>query len=250
VNPRSLTGTVALIAGATGSAGEATARALARAGAAVGLLAETPARLDAIVEEITASGGTAIAAGCDVTNPEATEHAVAQLVARLGRLDILIDNAGVIRFGEVEEMRTAEWQRMLQVNLAGAFHLTGAAVPHLLAAADGPAGVADVIALGSVPVRDAAGAAVHRATQDGLRAFTRELRRELASRHIRVGLVESDFIAATLLDDDGHTLPEPVAPEPGAVPTIRPEQVADAVCYLLTRPPELAVSELRIERAA
>lgn len=244
---RSLAGGVVLVAGAAGGAGEATALALADAGAAVGLLARAPEQLEITVKEITSAGGTAIAVSCDVADGGAIAQAVSRVVAELGRLDAVVANAAVARYCQVEDMQEAEWQPMLQVNLAGACHLAGAAVPHLLATAAGAAGVADFVAIGSSAGRGSVGGAVLRATQDGLRTYLRELRGELAPRGVRVGLVESDSVDSRILDGTGQPVPAVLAPAP-RVPLVRPAEVAGAVCYLLTRPADLAVTELRIGR--
>lgn len=249
MNGRSLNDNVVLISGATGSVGETAALAFADAGAAVCLLAQAPDNLEITVKEITSAGGTALAVPCDVADAHATEQAVSRVIAELGRLDVVVDNAAVARYCHVDEMHDEEWQRMLQVNLAGTFHLVGATMPYLLDAAAGPTGVADFVAVGSAAGRDATGGAVLRATQDGLRSYTRALRRELVSRRVRVGLVESDTVDHRIVDRVGNPVTGAVSPAP-RLPLVRPDEVAAALHYLVTRPADLAVTEVRIGRAA
>src|SRR2546429_4581114 len=141
-----LSGTVALVTGASSGIGEATARALATHRAAVALVARRKDRLEHLAAEIEGDGGRAVVLPTDVTDAGQARAAVEQTVADLGRLDIVVNNAGVMLLGPVDEAPLDEWERMVSLNLGGLLNITHAAIPHLLAAADAaPRRVADLV---------------------------------------------------------------------------------------------------------
>jgi NADP-dependent 3-hydroxy acid dehydrogenase YdfG len=237
-----LSGLVALVAGAVGSVGERSAIALAEAGAAVSLLAAQPDQLDVTVKEIHNAGGKAIAIGCDITDNGQTRKAVDRTVAELGRLDAVVSNIGLTLFAEIEDAQIADWHRMLAVNLAGTLHLAQAAVPHLTKAAKGDRSVADFIGIRSTTSQGIkAGAAAHRATQDGLASYLTALRTELAPRHIRVALLECDAVDP-LPPQEVRPRQPPNRPHS---PLLRPDDVADTVRYVITQPSSMSIAHLR-----
>ena len=149
-----LKGTVALVTGASSGIGAATASVLAARGAAVALAARRKDRLDALAADIREQGGTALVLECDVTDQEQAAGAVTRAVAELGRLDTLINNAGVMLLGPVAGTPLSEWQRMVDLNVLGLLYCAHAAVPHLLQAAqDAPRQVADMVNISSVAGR-------------------------------------------------------------------------------------------------
>src|SRR6478735_720793 len=129
-----LTGTVALVTGASSGIGDATARRLAEHGATVAILARRRDRLDTLVAEIEAAGGTALAVEADITDRAQAEKAVAIVIERFGRLDILVNNAGLMLLGPVVGAEIDEWERMIAVNQKGLLYMTNAALPYLLEA--------------------------------------------------------------------------------------------------------------------
>ncbi len=131
-----LQGTVALVTGASSGIGEATAAALAAEGATVAVIARRRDRLDALAERIRSSGGTAAVREADVTDRASAEEAVAGTVRALGRLDVVVNNAGVMLLGPAVDAPQEEWERMVQLNLTGLLYVSHAATPHLLAAAE------------------------------------------------------------------------------------------------------------------
>ena len=150
-----LEGTVALVTGASSGIGEATARALAERGAKVAVAARRKDRLDALAGEID---GLAIEA--DVTQREQAIAAVETTVSELGRLDIVINNAGVMLLGTIADAPVEEWDRMFDLNVKGLMYVAHAALPHLIQAADGdPRRVADLVNVSSVAGRRVGGAA-------------------------------------------------------------------------------------------
>ncbi len=130
-----LTGTAALVTGTSSSIGAATARRLAEHGAFVTLVARRLDRLEALAAEIGKAGGTALAVEADITDRTQAEAAVQQAVERFGRLDTLVNNAGLMLLGPVVGADPEEWDRMIAINVQGLLYTTRAALPHLLQAA-------------------------------------------------------------------------------------------------------------------
>ncbi|WP_406496512.1 SDR family NAD(P)-dependent oxidoreductase [Streptomyces sp. NBC_01604] len=193
-----LDGTVEGVTGASSGIGAATARALAAHGAAVALVARRKNRLDDLVAQIGQTGGTALAVQADITGRAQAQAAVQQTVDGQGRLDTLVNNAGLMLIGPAVGADT--WDRMIKINLQGPLHTTHAALPHLLQAAEqDPRHVADIVNISSVAGRRAGnGYAVYNLTKFGVNGFTESLRQELTQRHVRVGVIEPGDVATEL----------------------------------------------------
>ncbi|HET8653889.1 MAG TPA: SDR family NAD(P)-dependent oxidoreductase [Longimicrobiaceae bacterium] len=245
---RRLEGTVALVTGASSGIGEATARALAEEGAAVALAARREERLDRLAEEITEAGGTALPLETDVTDQVQAVGAVERTVAELGRLDTVINNAGVMLLGPIEGAPVEEWERMVSLNVLGLLYVAHAALPHLLqAAADSPRRVADLVNVSSVAGRIARqGSGVYNLTKFGVGAFSESLRQEVTQRHVRVSLVEPGAVATELISHMRPEIQEATAPRFASVEKLESEDVADAITYLVTRPRRVAINEILI----
>ncbi len=202
-----LDGTVALVTGASSGIGATTAAALAGQGAAVALAARRADRLEAVAADITGQGGTALILECDITDEQQATSAVERTVAELGRLDTLVNNAGVMLLGPVTGAPLPEWQQMVQLNVLGLLYCAHAALPHLLrAAAGGPRQVADMVNISSVAGRAARnGNGVYSLTKHGIGAFSESLRQEVTRRYVRVSLVEPGATATELAS---HNRPE------------------------------------------
>jgi NADP-dependent 3-hydroxy acid dehydrogenase YdfG len=243
-----LDGTVALVTGASSGIGEATAEALAHAGAAVALVARRADRLHELSQRIADAGGRALVAAADVTDREQAHNAVQRTVTEFGRLDILINNAGVMLLGPIVEAPVDEWDRMLAINVHGLLHCADAALPHLLRAAkQGPREVADMVNISSVAGRVVRrGSGVYNLTKHGVGAFSESLRQEVAPRHVRVALVEP---GATDTELSSHNRPEVLAgikDRFAGVERLQAEDIADAILYIVTRPRRAAVNEILI----
>ncbi len=193
---------MALVTGASSGIGEATARLLADRGAAVAIVARRADRLETLADEIEAGGGKALAIEADVTDREQAEAAVRRTAEELGRLDVLVNNAGVMLLGPILDAPVEEWDQMVQVNLLGLLYTARAAIPHLLeAAAGGPRQVADLVNISSVAGRQARlGSGVYNATKHAVGAFSESLRQEVTERHLRVSLIEPGAVATELTD--------------------------------------------------
>ena len=243
-----LDGTVALVTGASSGIGEATARHLAAAGASVAVVARRRDRLDDLVSTIEADGGRALAIEADITAEGRPADVVAQVVAELGRLDTLVNNAGVMLLGPVVGAPVEEWERMVSLNASALLACTHAALPHLIeAAASSPRSVSDLVNVSSVAGRvPRLGSAVYNLTKFGVNAFSESLRQEVTGRHVRVGLVEPGAVDTELAS---HLRPESLQALQGRladVERLQADDIAEAIAFMVTRPWRMAVNELLI----
>ena len=233
--------TVALVTGASSGIGEATARALADHGATVALVARRKDRLDALAAEI---GGVAIET--DVTDRDQAVAAVDRAAHELGRLDVVVNNAGVMLLGPIVDAPVEEWDRMVALNIQGLLYVAHAALPHLLSAAERePRQVADLVNVSSVAGRRVGpGGGIYQMTKHGVGVFSEALRQEITARHVRSSLVEPGATESELVthvrEEVRATLP------PGAGQILRAEDIADAILYMVTRPRHVAINEILV----
>jgi len=244
----SLTGTVALVTGASSGIGHATALALAGHGASVALVARRKERLDALAADIEKAGGKALVIEADVTDQAQAAAAVERTVAELGRLDTVVNNAGVMLLGPVEGAPLEEWERMVSLNILGLLYVAHASLPHLLKAAESePRKVADLVNISSTAGRIArSGAGVYNLTKWGVNGFTEALRQEVTGRHVRVSVVEPGGTSTEL---PMHVRPEilgQLVQRFGSIERLEAADIADAIAYIVTRPRRVAVNEMLI----
>ncbi|MEU4738914.1 SDR family NAD(P)-dependent oxidoreductase [Actinosynnema sp. NPDC023658] len=233
---------VALVTGASSGIGEATAVALAREGFAVVIAARRVERLKALEERLVGNGARVLSVELDVTDEAACRAAVARTVESFGRLDVLVNNAGVMLLGPVEGADTTDWTRMVSTNLLGVLFLTHAALPHLLAA---KGAVVQVSSTAGRVVR--AGTAVYNATKFGLNAFSESLRQEVTQRGVRVVVVEPGIVETELRDHITHQASKDGITElAGSMRQLQPRDVANAVVYAVTQPAHVAVNEILV----
>jgi clavulanate-9-aldehyde reducatase len=236
-------GRVAAVTGASSGIGEATALALARAGAAVAITARREDRLRALAERIEEEGGRALAHPADIADERQARGFVEAAYEHLGRLDILVNNAGLMLLGPIEGADTEGWRRMVEVNCLGLLYCTHAALPIMREQGSG-----HIVNLSSVAGRFArAGAAVYNLTKFGVNAFSEGLRQELVPHGIRVTVIEPGFVDTELQGhNEGAVLEgiERMRVEVGE--TLVSEDIADAILWAVTRPERAAVGEVLI----
>ena len=243
-----LAGRVAVVTGATSGIGAATARRLAADGATVALLGRREDRLRALAAELQEDGDAragAVALATDVTDPAAIERAAGQVRAELGRVDLVVANAGAMLAAPFETADTAEWDRMIDAQRPR----PPADRPRvrrrpLAAAADGaPADLVHVGSIGGHLVFPTY--AVYGATKAAVAHLTRNLRAELGPRGVRVKNVEPGLVATELgddmADDAGREVLDRMRSE---IPSLAPGDIADAIAFAVAAPPRVNIAEL------
>jgi clavulanate-9-aldehyde reducatase len=237
--PGPLEGRVAVVTGASSGIGEATARALSEAGAAVALGARRMDRIRAIADDLD---GPTFVREVDVSDEEQARSFVQDAASELGGLDILVNNAGVMLLGPVADQTTDDWRRMVDVNVLGLLYCTHAALPLLAGNGGG-----DVVNVSSVAGRRAdAGAAVYNLTKFGVHAFSEALRQEALHSKIRVTTVAPGFVETEL---QGHNT-NPVVrratersrEQIGEV--LKPEDIAHEIVHAVSLPSHVCVNEV------
>ncbi|OBK34929.1 oxidoreductase [Mycobacterium sp. 1245111.1] len=246
-----LTGTAALVTGASSGIGAATARALAAEGAAVALLARRADRLDQLKAEIESAGGRAVAVPADVTDADQVTAAVQRSVTELGRLDTVVNNAGLIRMSPASQATLQDWDDLVRVNIQGVLYVTRAAIPHLIhAAADSPRGVADIVTISSTAGWVARpGTAVYSLTKFGVNAFSEGIRQELIGQRVRVGVVGPGTVDTEISDHLSAESREAFDRQTAGMVKLASEDVADAVLYIVTRHRRVAVNHMLVRAA-
>jgi NADP-dependent 3-hydroxy acid dehydrogenase YdfG len=249
---RPLQGTVALITGASSGIGEACAHALAAEGASAAILARRRDRLETLSATLRAAGGTVLVLEADITDLQQATAAITRTVSELGRLDTVVNNAGLMLLGPVADAPEDEWDRMLAINVQALLHVTRAALPHLIrAASDSPRRVADIVNISSTAGRVARpGAAVYSLTKFGVAAFSESLRQELLPTRVRVSVIEPGIVDTELASHVREGLRETMDRQTQGVEKLRPGDIADAVTYVVTRDRRVSVNEILVRASA
>jgi len=244
---RRLEGTVALVTGASSGIGEATAVALAAEGATVAVAARRRDRLEALVERI-GNDAEVLVIETDITDEASAQAMVDSTVREFGRLDTLVNNAGVMLLGPIVDAPVEEWRRMIELNVVSLLHATHAALPHLLRAAEtDPRRVADVVNVSSVAGRVARlGSGVYNTSKFGVVAFTESLRQEVTRRHVRASVIEPGAVMTELATHNRPEIIETMRANFGQMEMMRSEDIAEAILFTITRPRHVAVNEILI----
>jgi NADP-dependent 3-hydroxy acid dehydrogenase YdfG len=240
---KKLEGKVAVITGASSGIGEATALALAEEGARVALVARRADRLEALATRIKEAGGEALAIVADVGEEAQARDMVLKTRETFGRLDILINNAGVMLLGFIDGADTQEWRRMINVNVLGLMYATHAALPLMKAQGGG-----HFVNVSSVAGRKArAGSGVYSATKWAVGAFSEALRVEVFRENIRVTLVEPGAVDTELRE---HITNQKIREQSDAffksITPLESQDIAAGIVYAVTQPPHVNVNELLI----
>lgn len=206
----------AIITGAGKGIGKATAIALAKEGVNLGLIARTAEDLESLQQQISGEYGVKVhIASADISNAKEAETAVSNLIQALGSVDILINNAGIAKFGTLLDMDPSEWERIIQVNLMGTYYVTRAALPHMLEKQSG-----DIINVASTAgERGFATGSAYCASKFALLGLTESLMQEVRKSNIRVTALTPSTVNTELAekaglkigDEDRMMQPEDVA---------------------------------------
>jgi NADP-dependent 3-hydroxy acid dehydrogenase YdfG len=235
---------VAVVTGASSGIGEATAKALAREGYAVALAARREDRINELAQEISSSGGTALAVPTDVGDASSAQALIQRAKDELGSVDVLINNAGVMLLGPILGADIEHWQRMVNVNVLGLLYCTHAALPIMQEQNSG-----HIVNVSSVAGRVARlGSGVYNATKFGVGAFSESLRQEGVNYGVRVTIVEPGFVDTEL---QGHNeLPVVVETiqknmeEIGKI--LEADDIANAIVYAVTQPAHVSINEVLV----
>ncbi|MFD9516804.1 SDR family oxidoreductase [Streptomyces sp. NPDC059979] len=232
------------VTGASSGIGEATARRLAADGHRVLLGARRTGRLEQLVDEISREGGTAAFRTLDVTDAADMRAFVDAAVREYGRIDVLVNNAGVMPLSPLAALRTGEWDRMLDVNVRGVLHGIAAALPVMRAQGGGH--FVNIASVGAYEVSPTA--AVYCATKFAVRAISEGLRQESAG-DVRVTLVSPGVTESELADgiSDPDAREAMKAYRAVALPA---SAIAEAIAYAVSQPPHVDVNEIVVRPAA
>lgn len=237
-----LSGQVVAVTGASSGIGEATALACARAGASVALAARRMDRIEQLAGRIEQEGGRALALQTDVSDESQARTFVESTHAELGRLDALVNNAGVMLLGPIADAPTEEWRQMIHANVFGVLYCTHAALPLMRGQGSG-----HIVNVSSVAGRFArAGSGVYNLTKFGVGAFSESLRQEAVGMGVRVTVIEPGAVATEL---PGHNRPEIQQMIAGVFADVTPldaEDIAGAIVYAIGAPPNVSVNEMLI----
>ena len=233
-------GKVVVITGASSGLGEAAARHLSAQGASVVLGARRIDRLGALVGELTARGGKAIAAPTDVTNADQVKALVDAAVRTYGRIDVMINNAGLMPQSMLERLKIDEWDRMIDVNIKGVLYGIAAALPHMTAQKSGQ--FINVSSVAGHKVRP--GGTVYAATKHAVRVISEGLRQEVKPYNIRTTVISPGAVDTELPD----TITDPDVAvamrkfyDDVAIPA---DSFARAVVFAMSQPEDVDVNEI------
>jgi NADP-dependent 3-hydroxy acid dehydrogenase YdfG len=237
-----LSGRVVAVTGASSGIGEATALACAEAGAAVSLAARRTDRIEALAEKIRSGGGTALAVATDVSDEQQANAFVRRTHEELGRLDVLVNNAGVMLLGPIEGAPTDEWRRMIDANVYGVLYCTHAAFPLMREQGGG-----QIVNVSSVAGRVARlGSGVYNLTKFGVGAFSESLRQEGVPHNIRVTLIEPGAVTTELQGHNRDEIQKVMAQRFEGITPLVAEDIARAILYAIGQPEHVAVNEVLV----
>lgn len=245
IHNTTLAGRVAVITGASSGIGEATAKHLAKRGAKVALLARRTDRLQALAAEIEQAGGTALAITVDVTDAAAVQAAAEQVAQQLGAVDLLVNNAGVMLPAPIEELRTDQWQRQIDLNITSLMNVIGAFTPQLVKAA-AERGVADLVNMSSIAAKNIfPNFAVYSATKAYVTQLSRHLRAELGEKKVRVSAIEPGMTHSELHD---HVTDQGVREWTASINDImlESEDIAETIAFTVSLPPRVNLQQVTI----
>lgn len=232
---------VIIITGASSGIGEATAKELASKGAKVVLAARREDRLQKLQAEIQSSGGTAIYKVTDITSHQQMEELAKYALSEFGKIDVIVNNAGVMPLSPIHDLKVAEWEMMIDVNIKGVLYGIAAVLPHMREKKDGH--IINVSSIAGFLVFPAS--AVYSGTKFAVRAITDGLRMEEAANNIRTTIISPGTISTELLESisDPHLKSSIV--EVSKI-GIEPSSIARGIAFAIEQPFDVAVNEITI----
>jgi NADP-dependent 3-hydroxy acid dehydrogenase YdfG len=242
MTPIDLSNQVVAVTGASSGIGEATALACAEAGAAVALAARRTDRIDALAKRIADAGGRAISVQTEVGDEQQAQDFIQRTHQQLGRLDVLVNNAGVMLLGPIAGAPTEEWRRMIHANVFGVLYCTHAALPVM--AEQGSGHIVNVSSVAGRVARQGSG--VYNLTKFGVGAFSESLRQEGVALGVRVTLVEPGAVATELAGHNRPEVLEQIRQRFGDIERLTAEDIAGAVLYAIGQPPHVSVNEVLV----
>ena len=238
-----LDGKVAVITGASSGIGEATAEALVAEGAKVVVAARREERLDDLVKRINDDGGEALAVACDVTDEKQAHALIQRAKDEFGRVDVLVNNAGVMQLSKVEKSLSDEWRQMFDINVLGLLYVTDAAIQLMKEQDSG-----HIVNISSLAGRDSrAMLGVYSGTKFAVNAISEALRQELQEDNIRVTIVEPGAVETELpdhiTDDEAQ---EAISGLISNLEPLQPEDIASTIAYCVSQPERVSINEILI----
>ena len=237
---------VVVITGASSGIGKSTAKLLARHGARVVLGARRMDRIDAVVKEISATGGKAIGFAVDVTKRAELEALIQGAVDSFGRVDVMVNDAGIMPIAPMAALKVEEWDRMIDVNIKGLLYGVAAVLPIMQKQKQGH--IINMASVFGIKVF-APGATVYCATKSAVRALTEGLRMELHSQNIRCTMVSPGAVATELPESSSEEATRENLREfyKMAIPA---DSIARAIAYAIEQPAEVEIDEIVIRPTA
>jgi NADP-dependent 3-hydroxy acid dehydrogenase YdfG len=238
---KNIEGKVVVITGASSGLGESTARHLAKLGATVVLGARRIDRLNAIVKDIEVDGGTALAVSVDVTNRAEVEALVKRAIDTFGKVDVLVNNAGIMPIAPLAMLKVDEWDRMIDINIKGVLYGIAAALPFMQQQKGGH--IINIASVFGIKVF-APGGTVYCATKDAVRVITEGLRMEAHGSNIRTtiispGAVDSELKKTT--SDAGSSKAVEGMYKAWAIPA---DSIARAITFAVEQPADVDINEI------
>jgi NADP-dependent 3-hydroxy acid dehydrogenase YdfG len=235
-----IAGKVVVITGASSGLGEATARLLARQGATVALAARRADRIEALAAEINDANGKALAVPTDVADREQVKALVAAVVEKFGKVDVMLNNAGLMPLAPLEELKTNEWDQMIDVNLKGVLNGIAAALPYMKERKSGHfINVSSVYGHKLGP-----NATVYCATKFAVRALSEGLRQEVKPYNIRTTVISPGAVATELLEHISNETIQAQNKEFVGQIAIPAETFARMVAFAINEPANVDVNEI------
>ena len=237
---------VVVITGASSGIGESTAKFLAEQGAKVVLGARRSKRIDEVAKEISANGGKAIGLATDVTKRAEVEALIQRAVEGFGRVDVLINNAGIMPIAPIEALKVDEWDRQIDVNIKGLLYGVAAALPHMQKQKSGH--IINIASVFGIKMF-APGGVVYCSTKAAVRALTEGLRMELHSQNIRCTMISPGATATELSESSSDEATRKNLREFMKM-AISASTIARAIAYAVEQPADVEIDEVVVRPTA